>query len=84
MNVRDLKRFLENMGDDVEVRFASQPNWPFEYNIEDIYMVDLNEQNEENDDMVVEDEYEPDEVVYLVEGNQIGYLPGIVKNTIGW
>lgn len=69
MNVRDMKRFLKDLDDDVEIRFASQPNWPFEYSIEDVYVVDLNEQNEENDEMVVEDEYEPNEVVYLVEGD---------------
>lgn len=34
MTVRDLKRLLDELDDDVEVRIASQPNWPFEYSCE--------------------------------------------------
>lgn len=75
MNVRDLKRFLEDVDDDVEVRFASQPNWPFEYSIDDVQVVDLNGEDGEE---------EPNEVVYLTEGSQIGYLPGVVSRAIGW
>lgn len=84
MNVRNLKRFLEYLPDDIEIRFASQPNWPFEYSIEDVYVVDLNEGDEYYNEESEEEEVEPNEVVYLVEGNQLGYLPHVVKKSIGW
>ena len=51
-----------------EVRFASQPNWPFEYSIEDNYGEPVETAN----------------AVYLAEGRQIGYLPGEVKEQLGW
>jgi hypothetical protein len=83
MNVRDLKRFLEDVDEDLEVRFASQPNWPFEYEIDDIVIVDLNvpedfETDEERETV------ESAEVVYLVEGIQLDYLPGVVREAVGW
>ncbi len=51
---------------DKEIRFASQPSWPFEYNVD------------------ILDDAETDEAIYLVESDQIGYLPGEVKDLIGW
>jgi hypothetical protein len=100
MNVGDLKRALEDLDDDLEVRWASQPSWPFEWEISDVQVFDLNQDQEdenaefeepsvhENPDSAGdEDGYdyvEPNEIVYLVEGNQIGYLPGYVKKGLGW
>ena len=78
MTAGDLKRLLEDVDDDAEVRFASQPSWPFEYSIADVH-----EHWPEPDDEDF-DEFEDVEVVYLVEGRQIGYLPGDVKDQIGW
>jgi hypothetical protein len=74
MRVRELIEELEGMNPEAEVRFASQPSWPFEYNIQGV--VECNPEDESDN--------EPAEVVYLVEGNQIGYLPGEVKDEIGW
>ena len=34
MTVRDLIEILEEMNPDAEVRFAQQPNYPFEYSID--------------------------------------------------
>ncbi len=63
--------------DDVEVRLAFQPNWPFEYSIDDgpdILVVEV--QN---------DAYERhDKIIYLPEGSQIGYLPGVAARSLGW
>jgi hypothetical protein len=64
MTVAELIDILEGMDPDMEVRFASQPSWPFEYSISDIYPTE--------------------NVVYLAEGEQIGYLPGEVASELGW
>ncbi|MDP3453210.1 MAG: hypothetical protein Q8R90_09670 [Bacteroidales bacterium] len=74
MTVQQLIEELEGMNPEAEVRFASQPSWPFEYSIDSVAV-----SNPE-----AEFDFEPAEVVYLVEGNQIGYLPGHVKEEIGW
>lgn len=67
MKVCELIKILGYFPEDAEVRFASQPNWPFEYNIgEDIVMND-----EEN-------------IVYLAEAGQIGYLPGDIAEKLSW
>ena len=83
MTVEELIRLLEDCDRDAEVRFASQPSWPFEYSITDVC------EHWPGGPSPYPDE-EPDEpedempTVYLVEGRQIGYLPGDVKNEIGW
>lgn len=74
MTVRELIEELEGMNPEAEVRFASQPSWPFEYSVAAVVGVS-------EDD---EDDRTEAETVYLVEGNQIGYLPGEVKDEIGW
>ena len=45
MTVSELKEILEYYDDDIEVRFASQPNWPFEYSILDAVMVNVDEED---------------------------------------
>jgi hypothetical protein len=59
--VGDLKAELESFDDEMEVRFVSQPSWPFEYSVENIV---------HGDDMENEKYHGK---VYLVEGSQIGY-----------
>lgn len=95
--IGELERFQEEYGDEVEVRFASQPSWPFEYSIDQIAVVNLNQVNPEELDGLEEgedrDDFEAhlkeqlgdDEfIVYLAEGMQVGYLPGIARREIGW
>jgi hypothetical protein len=93
LTVGDLKRMIEDLDDDMEVRTASQPSWPFEYSIASVEVIDLNAPELQDDDgESVYDPYierepgspEPNEVCYIVEGTQLGYLPGIVTNAIGW
>ena len=60
MTVGELIEMLQDMPEDALVRFASQPQWPFEYEIKR--------------DVVEHDTEEGDTVVYLVEGEQLGYL----------
>jgi hypothetical protein len=68
MTVSELKRILEHYDDDMEVRFASQPNWPFEYSILDAVLAHVDEED----------------VIYLEEGQQLGYLPREAKEELGW
>lgn len=93
MNVGELKEMLEELDDEMEVRFASQPSWPFENEIRSGEVVDLSSQDDEDycgpeggpdPDGEVTEETESEEILYLVEGSQIGYLPGIVARSIGW
>lgn len=103
MTVGELIETLEDMkdqvGENAEVRFASQPSWPFEYSIRDAYALTkderrymaeeaLREEGMDEDaikENLDEDELEQEEdVVYLEEGGQIGYLPGEAKQLLGW
>jgi hypothetical protein len=74
----------------MEVRIAQQPGWPFEYSISDGLVVDVSGCDPEElpetdmDGRRFVDEHEPKEILYLAEGNQIGYLPGVVSSAIGW
>jgi hypothetical protein len=47
MNIQELIDQLtdlkESYGDDIEVRIASQPSWPFEHDISQVEMVDFSE-----------------------------------------
>lgn len=71
-----VEMFGEEKAEQVEVRFAGQPNWPFEYSLESYFGETGNEVDLEDD--------EKGEVLYLVEGRQLGYLPGAVKDHLGW
>lgn len=89
MTINDLIYALEEMaevyGEDTEVRFASQPSWPFEYSIAQVIAADVNQQDEE-DDLMHPSEVEDDAqyVVFLAEGNQLGYLPSPAQAELGW
>jgi hypothetical protein len=72
MTVEQLLEELEGCDPDAEVRIAQQPAWPFEYALDTaqaVVTVDL-------------DDGQP--VVYLVEGQQLGYLPGQAADQLGW
>ncbi len=103
MTVQELIETLEDMKDQVgaeaEVRYASQPSWPFENSIYGVHalsketrkemaieaMRDEGMDEDEIKENLDEDELEQEEdVVYLEEGSQIGYLPGEAKELIGW
>jgi len=65
-----LTAIAEEHGDaeeDLEVRLAHQPSWPFEYELDS------------SSDLAVSAG-----VVYIPEGRQIGYLPGVVARDLGW
>ena len=74
MTVADLIYELEQLNPEAQVRFASQPNWPFEYSIASVVQVEIEDRRTE----------EVVETVYLEEGRQIGYLTGEAKDELGW
>ena len=74
MTVRQLIEELEFMNQDAEIRFASQPNWPFEYDIVGVVLAEVEDRRTE----------EVTEIVQLEEGRQIGYLPKEAKDELGW
>ena len=74
MTVQELIDQLSYMDPEAQVRFASQPNWPFEYEIDDVVAVEVEDRDRES----------PVEIVYLAEGRQIGYLPTEAKDELGW
>lgn len=70
--IEELEWAIErNQGEDVEIRTAQGRKWPFEYTIDAAATV----KNEKEDGEVI---------VYLSEGSQLGYLPELVSEEIGW
>ena len=79
MTVRELIEELKYMDEDATVRFASQPSWPFEYSIYGVVQTTVDKPGEYTDFG-----YEQEDIVYLEEGQQIGYLPKEAKEELGW
>ena len=80
MTARDLIEELEyaisiNGNEDVEVRVAQQPTWPFEYSIDEAVTIAV-------DDEEIGDKKE--KIVYLSEGAQLGYLNEDASRELGW
>jgi len=97
--IERLEEAKDALGEDVEVRYASQPSYPFDYNIREVHILGKDERREIAIEAMREDGMDEDEikenfdeeelentedVVYLEEGFQIGYLPGEAKDHIGW
>jgi hypothetical protein len=72
MTVGELKELLDGLDDDVDVRLAMQPSWPFEYSIGTPVIIG----NPENED--------GESVLYLPEERQTRYLPKEVCDELGW
>lgn len=91
MTVQELIDELSEMNPESEVRWAAQPAWPFEYSISSVENFcreteDNEDANDDPNDPRWERYADPmaDDIVYLVEGTQLGYLPGAVCRQIGW
>lgn len=83
MTVQELIDALSQMNPGAEVRIAHQPSWPFELSIGSV--VSAEDAFEAPEDGSDEPEELPDlDVVWIGEGSQIGYLPGAVKEALGW
>lgn len=74
LTVAELANILNDLVDDghgdAVIRYAAQPQWPFEYSVTADDQVNL-----------IEGE---GEVFYIAEGTQLGYLPGQVAEDLGW
>ena len=79
MTVEELIEELRLFDQDAKVRFASQPNWPFEYSINGVVEAYVENTNKRTDFG-----YEKENIVYLEEGRQLGYLPSEAKDELGW
>jgi len=73
MTVGELIQELKYMDEDATVRFASQPSWPFEYSIYGVIQTTIKDSRDNEED-----------IVYLEEGRQVGYLPSEAKEELGW
>ena len=73
MTVGELINELKYMDEGATVRFASQPSWPFEYSIDGVVQTTVKDVKDNEED-----------IVYLEEGQQIGYLPSEAKEELGW
>ena len=97
--IEELEYLKDIAGENAQVLLAMQPSWPFEYSIDSVIAV-TNEMREENaraelrdeglseeeinEQVVGAPEFEGENVIYLSEGSQLGYLPGDVTNELGW
>ena len=97
--IEQLEDIKEQVGEHAEVRYASQPSWPFENSIYGVHALSKDERREMaiermRDEGMDEDEIKEnfdeeelaneEDVVYLEEGGQIGYLPDEARELIGW
>jgi hypothetical protein len=76
ITVGELIEALGEFADDTEIRLAQQPSWPMEYGLQ---------RTSPLVQAPVADAHGGDtDVVYLVEGAQLGYLPESARDQIGW
>ena len=77
--IERLEQMRDELGGDTEVRLMTQQNYPFENELagatclRDIRERDADDGDGEDDPEVFEAEGDPAEVVYLLEGRQLGY-----------
>ena len=87
--IEELERVRESHGDEVEVRLAQQPHYPFENEIAGVsepltpwhFGDDEDDRPSEsrNSDKPLEKT-----VIYIAEGTQIGYLPSKCAEELEW
>ena len=66
-----LKEYRKEHGSDAEVRIMTQQNWPFENRI--CGLTSSREMNETSDDLDDAEDVADDDVIFIVEGGQLGY-----------
>ena len=67
--IERLEEYRDLHGEDCEVRLMTQQNWPFENTITGLVSgAEINDRDDDDDD-----DDETDAVVYIVEGQQLGY-----------
>lgn len=79
MTVAELKTYIEDLDDGVEVRLMTQETYPFENKVigcvtkSDLAREKAYRAKAEEEDYEDREDEDSGEVVYLVEGRQIGY-----------
>ena len=68
-----LAEYRDELGGETEVRLMTQPTWPFEHAIHGLVSVSELNANANADDEDFDCQGNADQVVYLVEGGQLGY-----------
>ena len=92
MTVGEMKRLLETLDDDLEVRLAHQPSWPLQYTVADVVEAPAFDEDEIEDEIVetadaVKTPEDAPRFAYVIEGSQVyddPYLPYSVRAAIGW
>lgn len=92
MTVEELRNELSELPPCAEVRIASQPNWPFEYSIQGVYIIEPGDTDDDDESAHTPDVSSSDEdeasdepiLIFLAEGSQLGYLPRNARRAIGW
>ena len=69
-----LEDYRDEIGGDAEVRLMTQQNWPFENSIYGLASgAEINDYDEDDEDGGDDDDAAEDAVLFIVEGQQIGY-----------
>ncbi len=74
--IERLEEYREELGGECEVRLMTQQNWPFENAITGLASgAEINEAEDDDDQDTDadDDDVEGDQVIYIVEGTQLGY-----------
>jgi hypothetical protein len=69
-----LEDYRDEIGGDAEVRLMTQQNWPFENSIYGFASgTEINDVDDEDEEEGDDDDAAEDAVLYIVEGQQLGY-----------
>ena len=69
-----LEDYRDEIGGDAEVRLMTQQNWPFENSIYGLASgAEINDYEEDDQDSGDDDDASEDAVLFIVEGQQLGY-----------
>ena len=71
--IERLEEYRDELGGDVEVRLMTQSNWPFENNVFGLASGQEINDSVDDDDPNDEGDVDTDQVVYICEGQQLGY-----------
>ena len=69
-----LEDYRDEIGGDAEVRLMTQQNWPFENSIYGLASgAEINDYDQDDEDGGDDDDAAEDAVLFIVEGQQLGY-----------